>query len=70
LVLAYADEVKNVSAIKAALVNPGPTATVMRARAYPGEDQATLKPPGAVADAVVELLRSDFETGHRLHLRD
>jgi hypothetical protein len=41
----------------------------MRARAYPGEDQATLKPPGAVAEAVVDLLTGDFETGHRLELR-
>ena len=41
----------------------------MRARAFPGEDPATLKPPSAVADAVVELLREDFETGRRLEVR-
>ena len=39
--------------IKVAIVDPGATATAMRARAYPGEDPATLKPPGAVAEAVV-----------------
>ncbi|HMG47343.1 MAG TPA: SDR family NAD(P)-dependent oxidoreductase [Allosphingosinicella sp.] len=69
LVLSYGEEVKNLAPIKVALVNPGATATRMRARAYPGEDQATLKPPGAVAAAVVDLLTGDFETGHRLELR-
>lgn len=68
LVMAYADEVKNMSQVRAAIVNPGPTATAMRARAYPGEDPATLKPPSAVAEAVLELLRTGFETGHRLEL--
>ena len=66
LALAYADETRNISAVRVAIVNPGPTATKMRARAYPGEDAATLKPPGAVADAVVGLLKGDFETGTRL----
>ena len=69
LVLSYADEVRNVAPIRAAIVNPGATATAMRARAFPGEDPATLKPPGAVADAVVALLERDFETGFRLDLR-
>ena len=69
LVLAYGEEVKDLAPLKVALVNPGATATQMRAKAYPGEDQATLKPPSAVAAAVVDLLRGDFETGHRLKLR-
>jgi short-subunit dehydrogenase len=69
LLLAYADEVRNVSPVKVALVNPGPTATEMRARAYPGEDPATLKKPEVVAQAIVEMLGSDFETGHRLDLK-
>lgn len=69
LILAYGEEVRNISPIKVAIVDPGATATVMRARAFPGEDQATLKPPSAVADAVVELLRGEFETGHRLEFR-
>ncbi|WP_129792726.1 SDR family NAD(P)-dependent oxidoreductase [Sphingosinicella sp. CPCC 101087] len=66
LVLAYAEEVGQVTPIRAAIVDPGATATEMRARAYPGEDPATLKPPAAVAEALVELLRRDFETGYRL----
>ena len=68
LVLAYADEVRNTSPIRAAIVNPGPTRTAMRARAYPGEDPDTLKPPSAVADAIVTMLESAFETGHRLEV--
>ena len=66
LALAYAEEVRNLSAVKVAIVDPGSTATAMRARAFPGEDPATLKPPSAVADAVVALLERDFETGERL----
>ncbi|PWG03557.1 SDR family NAD(P)-dependent oxidoreductase [Sphingosinicella humi] len=69
LVLSYGEEVRNLAPIKAAIVDPGATATTMRARAYPGEDPSTLKPPSAVADAVVDLLKSDFETGHRLEVK-
>ena len=69
LVLAYAEEVRNIAPLRVAIVDPGSTATKMRERAYPGEDQSQLKPPSAVADAIVELLRRDFETGERLELR-
>ena len=70
LVLAYAEEVRNIAPLKVGVVDPGSTATRMRERAYPGEDQSKLKPPSAVADAIVELLRRDFETGERLEIRD
>ncbi len=65
LALAYADEVRNTSAIRVAIVDPGATRTAMRARAFPGEDPETLKPPSAVADAILEMLRCGFETAHR-----
>jgi NAD(P)-dependent dehydrogenase (short-subunit alcohol dehydrogenase family) len=68
LVLAYAEEVKNLAPLKVAIVDPGATATKMRARAYPGEDQTELKPPERVAEAILALLRRDFETGERLEL--
>jgi NAD(P)-dependent dehydrogenase (short-subunit alcohol dehydrogenase family) len=68
LALSYADEVRNLAPVKVAILDPGATATRMRANAYPGEDAATLKPPHAVAEALVELLRGDFETGFRLEL--
>jgi NAD(P)-dependent dehydrogenase (short-subunit alcohol dehydrogenase family) len=70
LMLAYGDEVRNLAPLKVAIVNPGATATAMRAKAYPGEDQAMLKPPSAVADAVVGMLKDDFETGYRLEVAD
>jgi short-subunit dehydrogenase len=66
LVLTYGEEVKNLAQLKVAIVDPGATATAMRARAYPGEDQATLKAPEAVAEAVVAMLKGDFESGYRL----
>jgi NAD(P)-dependent dehydrogenase (short-subunit alcohol dehydrogenase family) len=68
LALAYAEEVQNLAPVKVAILDPGATATKMRARAFPGEDQETLKPPTAVAEALVEMLRTDFDTGHRLEL--
>jgi hypothetical protein len=40
----------------------------MRARAFPGEDPATLKSPGVVGAAIVDLLKAGFESGHRLEL--
>lgn len=66
LVLSYADEVRNFGSPKVAIVDPGATATLMRAQAFPGEDQAAIKQPADVADAVLGLVKSDFETGHRL----
>jgi NAD(P)-dependent dehydrogenase (short-subunit alcohol dehydrogenase family) len=68
LVLAYGEEVASLAPLKVAIVDPGATATLMRARAYPGEDPATLKPPSAVAEAVVGMLREDFESGKRLEI--
>ncbi len=68
LVLAYAQEVGNVTPIRAAIVDPGATATQMRARAFPGEDPATLKSPEVVGERVAALLRDDFESGARVEL--
>jgi hypothetical protein len=41
----------------------------MRARAFPGEDPETLKPPSAVADAILGLIERGFDSGHRLEVR-
>lgn len=61
----YAEEVRNISKVRVAMVSPGATRTAMRARAYPGEDPASVKPPEVVADRIVALLGEPFETGHR-----
>ncbi len=66
LVNSYGEEVKNLSPVRVAIVDPGRTRTKMRAAAYPGEDPATVKEPSVVADAILDLLKSEFETGHRL----
>ena len=63
LVLSYSQEVGNVTNIRVAIVDPGATATQMRARAFPGEDPTTLKQPAAVAEAILRLLETDFENG-------
>jgi NAD(P)-dependent dehydrogenase (short-subunit alcohol dehydrogenase family) len=69
LVETYGDEVSGVSPVRVAIVDPGATRTQMRAKAYPGEDPATLKPPEAVADAIVGMLAKDFANGARLEVR-
>ena len=66
LVASYGEEVRNLSAVRTAIVDPGRTRTQMRAKAYPGEDPATVKEPSVVADAIVAMLTTEFETGHRL----
>ncbi|WEK47184.1 MAG: SDR family NAD(P)-dependent oxidoreductase [Candidatus Andeanibacterium colombiense] len=61
----YAQEVERISEIRVAIVDPGATRTAMRARAFPGEDPLTVKPPEDVAARLTALLREPFPTGHR-----
>lgn len=68
LVLTYGDEVRNTSAVRVAIVDPGATATSMRARAFPGEDAATLKAPAVVAETIVALLGDEWATGTRFKI--
>ena len=68
LVGAYGEEMKNISAIRTHIVDPGATRTAMRARAFPGEDPASLKTPEVVADAILDLVRSDAPTGRRMRV--
>lgn len=58
LVRCWADEVEN-TPIRAAIVNPGPTRTRMRAEAFPGEDPLTLPEPSEIAPLIVDLCRPD-----------
>jgi NAD(P)-dependent dehydrogenase (short-subunit alcohol dehydrogenase family) len=66
LVLSYGDEVKNLSRLKVAIVDPGRTRTAMRAKAYPGEDPATVKEPAIVAEAISQLLQNDSAMEQRV----
>jgi NAD(P)-dependent dehydrogenase (short-subunit alcohol dehydrogenase family) len=61
----YALEVEKLGDTRVAIVDPGATRTAMRAKAYPGEDPASVKPPEDVAALVVGLLQKDFPTRTR-----
>lgn len=61
----YAQEVGNISSVRVAIIDPGATRTAMRARAYPGEDPATVKEPCVVADRIAALLSGGFANRHR-----
>ncbi|MEL7189895.1 MAG: SDR family NAD(P)-dependent oxidoreductase, partial [Pseudomonadota bacterium] len=61
----YGAEVEKLSPLKVAIIDPGATRTEMRARAYPGEDPQSVKPPEAVAARIAELAIEGFEKGHR-----
>lgn len=65
LLSAYGQEVAKLGDIRLAILDPGATRTDMRARAYPGEDPATVKPAEDVAARIAELLEDGFETGHK-----
>jgi NAD(P)-dependent dehydrogenase (short-subunit alcohol dehydrogenase family) len=59
----YANETADTH-IRVNLIDPGATATRMRAEAYPGEDQMTLKTPEDLAEHFVALALPDFgQTG-------
>jgi NAD(P)-dependent dehydrogenase (short-subunit alcohol dehydrogenase family) len=55
----YANETAD-SAIRVNLVDPGATATAMRAEAFPGENQETLNKPAAVAEVILRLALPDY----------
>ena len=60
LVRTYADETEH-TAVRCALLSPGPMRTRMRATAFPGEDAGALPPPEALAPLALELSRADRE---------
>ena len=64
LIGAYGDEMSEISRIRTAIIDPGATRTKMRARAYPGEDPASVKPPEVVADRIAALAVEGFAAGH------
>jgi NAD(P)-dependent dehydrogenase (short-subunit alcohol dehydrogenase family) len=55
LVRCWADEVENISQIRAVIVDPITMRTKMRAEAAPGEDPATLPDPSEIGPLFVEL---------------
>jgi len=70
LALTYAAECAT-TPVRVNLFSPGPVRTGMRAKAMPGEDPASLRPPSAVAPAIVELLSpACMMNGERIEFRD
>ena len=70
LALTWAQEAA-ISPLRVNLADPGAVATRMRARAYPGEDAATLPKPADVAPAIAALcLPGEMRTGEVIRLGD
>jgi NAD(P)-dependent dehydrogenase (short-subunit alcohol dehydrogenase family) len=66
LVKVYANEVEN-TPVRVNLINPGPTRTGMRAKAFPGEDPASLKPPEHVIETFVKLAEAACTDNGKLY---
>lgn len=63
----WANEVANISNLRVNLLNPGPTRTRMRAKAFPGEDPDTLPVPEDIAAAIVGLCLPEFDETGKLY---
>lgn len=61
LALTYAHETED-SPIKVTIFDPGPTATAMRAEAYPGEDQSALQKPEDLVENFIAMASPDWTT--------
>jgi NAD(P)-dependent dehydrogenase (short-subunit alcohol dehydrogenase family) len=65
LVKTYAHELED-TPVRVNLVNPGPTRTAMRAKAFPGEDPGTLPAPDELVPMFLELASPDCEFNGRV----
>jgi short-subunit dehydrogenase len=68
LIISYGAEMRNISTLRTAILNPGATRTAMRARAYPGEDPASIKDPEAVGEFVAARMIEGFDSTARFNL--
>lgn len=68
LIISYGAEMRNISTLRTAILNPGATRTAMRARAYPGEDPASIKNPAAVGEYVAARMIEGFDSTARFTL--
>jgi NAD(P)-dependent dehydrogenase (short-subunit alcohol dehydrogenase family) len=66
LVKTYAHEVAS-TPIKVNLLNPGPVRTTMRARAFPGENPATLPEPEALVPLFLDLVDARLTASGRVY---
>ena len=65
---AYADETQHSGRIRVHIVDPGATRTRMRQLAFPGEEPDSVKPPEAVAAAILKRLQSEVPSGERVRV--
>jgi NAD(P)-dependent dehydrogenase (short-subunit alcohol dehydrogenase family) len=65
---AYADETAFTNRMRVHIVDPGATRTRMRALAFPGEEPESVKPPEAVAAAILDLLTADAPAGKKVRV--
>jgi NAD(P)-dependent dehydrogenase (short-subunit alcohol dehydrogenase family) len=65
LVKTYAAEIASTN-VRANLLDPGVTRTRMRARAFPGEDPMSLKPPEALVPLFVKMASADFDANGQI----
>ncbi len=67
----WAQEIADSTEIRANIFDPGGTATNMRAKAFPGENPATLPSPEDLAPTLVEMLSEEFsDTNTLVRFRD
>ncbi len=64
MVATYAAETAKTN-LKVNLINPGPTRTAMRAKAFPGENRDVLPPPEALMEPFIAAVEPGFQ-GHGL----
>ncbi len=60
LVLTWAAEISGITQIRANLIDPGPTATRLRRKAFPGEDPSQIAQPMDTARAFVEPVTDEY----------
>ena len=68
LLVTYADETEHTGRIRVHVLDPGATRTRMRQLAFPGEEPESVKPPEAVAEAIVRRLSEETKTGERFRV--
>ena len=62
MVQTWAAELDELGSVRVNAINPGATATDMRAQAFPAEDPQGLKSPAAIMSAYLYLLGPDSKT--------
>ena len=67
LLLTYGEEVARISRVRVAIVDPGATRTRMRAKAYPGEDAATLPMPKEIVGKLIDMIEPGFTQNRALY---